>query len=342
LKSKLIFPVTVLLIFISFIWWSDQPEFRYNFVGNSQECSVGQILGVKDKTLDFVALGSSRIRRGLSPEDIELASHGDIRFAVNFGRPGRSIARSYQMLEDVLVKKGRIKYAIVEFDLARLLDEPNMQSYKFETNHDNFLEYTTLLSRINFNPSEPLWRRVHASVKSIFIKLRTSLIYFISGKISINGSSKGNRFEKVCWLPNFDEQSPQKKYALEEKRVRMEGGYGPGLYTTATADFNLNDEVSRNLKFFSLELYYMNKIIRLANKHSFKVYFTQLPSSYDPPLSRKAILNIKALVPNFFYPREDLIRANMTFFNDINHMDKHSRKAYSQWIASELIGDFNK
>lgn len=326
-------PLGILALFLGFFWWSDQTAFRYNTVANQSTCSVGQFEHLPER-VDLVVIGSSRIRRGFSPEIAENHSSGLLVGAVNFGRPGKSIARSYSIVRDILGKKIYPKYIILEVDLDVLTRKPTKAKIP-DLRDIGFLKYADALEILYIDDTRPLLERIHAVYRHWYLKLKSSIGYLLSGVVAQTYFSIENRFSKTCFLAGFDRYIPLEFKKLQEQKAYYQSKYG-NLDIAFEHKVSLSDIQNSYSWAARAELYYVEKIRILARQHDIRLLVVRFGEAYQPPLSLAAEADIRSLIPEFIHPPAPLVREAWSGFVDTHHMGPLGRSLYTKWLIEQL------
>ncbi|MCB9992216.1 MAG: hypothetical protein H6873_01015 [Hyphomicrobiaceae bacterium] len=324
LSMRLVTPVAVVLACVAFLIWIDQPTFRYALAGNSRVCSVRQLENLP-QSVDFIAVGSSRVRRGLDVERLMNESEGLFANAYNLGRPGKSTLRNLRLVRDVLSRPNSIKYLYLEIDVDFLL------SNKSDGGLGTFATLTVLphadlpevLVRANRNPA--LGVLFTAGVE--YRKIRDSLVALLTGLVWETYTDSDHVAPRVCWSASFDRVATKK---IEAIRKGFENRYGD-LETATNTRTVTNSFAARQ------QLRMINEIRQIAKDRGIVLLMSRTGAAYEPPLSEESVASIKKVLPEFVYPPEELVRQTWTYFADAHHYDEQARNLFTDWLMDQFI-----
>lgn len=320
----------IFVVLTAFWVWVDTPEFFNNFIRNSQACAVRQIANFPPDT-DFLILGSSRVRRGISPDKLIEMSEGEVLRPMNLGRNGLVSFRNYTMFREILSRDNNIKYAFVEVNIQALAGY-NRRATLFADKPQNAMvartDYGTIGSTLSLLPPQ---ERIRALLMLEYLKIKHGLVSLFSG-VAIESYAQLNQpANSVCWQRNFDIQNARKIKKIGQAQERNIRVFGPlGL---ATRDFDYADTWGA-----VAELELLNKISMLANDNDIKLIVGRPYSVYQPPFSEEAVARIKELAPEFEQPPAELIREMWSGYTDESHMGKEARDMYTSWMAELILG----
>lgn len=326
----LIVALSILALCAASLVWVDTPFVRYLGVPADQLCSAHQIIRAPS-SIDFIALGSSRFRRGIDPDIVAESSQGSMSVAVNFGRGGRDIARSFHILRD-LVDRGIVpKYVLLEIDLEAI-ETDGRKRPMIASNRMAFDKYSDILARSLVFSDEPVFA-LKLAANSLRSKLHYATIYHLNGTV-LNSLAQINKpYKKACRRSGDDRRSKERDADLARQLKRLREKY-PNLETAVVETFRLSH--SRRAR---MELHYAQLIRDLSRKNRIKLYITRQWSYMQPHYSQRARQQIKAIIPEFTYPSDDLIDSTMADFPDDAHLGSKGRAIYSQWIGETIARD---
>jgi hypothetical protein len=325
-------PALLLMALVLFLSWTDSAGFRQGIVRNTQACAVTQMLALPPG-VDFVAIGSSRIRQGIDPQHMIQASGGRLRQPMNFGRGGRSVQRNFAILEDLLERGARPAAVMFEVDLDRLASNAKTRSIPVPRDI-GILSFPALLATYGAHPDRPWVERLQNIALKVLVKLRTSLMYTFSGDAIGHQllALRTEQAEATCRVPNYDVRLPEHVAKTEALVKHYDQVFGPSRRTAEDDRFQAGHGLHAQD-----ELHYLNRARQVAARHQVRLIVTQPWNAGQPPLSGQAQARIRAIIPEFIYPPADLVRASWDHFFDHNHMDAQARRAYSGWLAQEVV-----
>jgi len=325
-------PALLLTALVLFLVWTDSRGFRQGIVRNTQACAVSQMMALPPE-VDFVAIGSSRIRQGIDPQQIIEGSGGRIRHPMNFGRGGKSVLRNFAILDDVLKQGARPAAILLEVDLERVASKAHPRSIPVPRD-TGILSFAAVLGTYGIHPQRPVIERLQNVALKLLVKLRTSLMYAFSGDaISHHWQALGiGQADAVCRVPNYDVRLPEHVAKTEAVIQHYDKVFGPSRRTIEDDRFAQGEGLHAQD-----ELYYLSQARAVAAHHQVRLIVTRPWNAGQPPLSEAAQTRIRAIIPEFVYPPADLVRASWDHFFDHNHMDVQARLAYSRWVADEVV-----
>jgi len=318
---------SIVFLFGAFVIWADTPFVRYLGVSTDQICSVRQIVRAP-RTIDFIALGSSRVRRGIDPDIVSQSSSGAIGPGVNFGRAGRDIGRSYHILRD-LVQKGAVpRYALLEVDLEGL-DINGRKRPMIASNRMAFDTYSDIMERASIFSDQPAFA-LKLATNALRAKLHYALIYHLNGTVFTSLFQIDQPYENTCRRPEDDLRSAERDAKLERELRKLKQKY-PNLETAVIETFEFAHSHRARM-----EMHYLDLIRKLSHRHGIKLYITRQWSYMQPHYSEKARRQIKEVIPEFIYPDDKFIDSTMIEFPDDAHLGAKGRAIYSRWIGETI------
>jgi hypothetical protein len=320
--------VVILLLLVGFLYWSDQPGFRYGFVGNAQQCSVQQMAELPTN-VEFVALGSSRVRRGIDADFAAATSDGEISVSFNLGRAGRNVMRTYTMFADVVERSPNLKYAYIEMDLEPLLSgRGNRLGARADI---AIMRYRDILLLYDANADASMIRRFHIVAQAMFRKVSSSVSHFLSGDAFSYAPRRDEAVETVCWSPSYDRVSRGDRREKQQQRKAMQKQYGNFHTALSDADPDMRSPRARG------ELYFLDRIRELAAAHEVQLVVSRHWVVYEPPFSEATVARLQEIIPEFVYPSAGFVRKSWDDFIDANHLGKRARRDFTSWMLGELL-----
>lgn len=321
---RLIPPLAVILLCVGFLIWIDRPEYRYALAGNARECSAYQLINLPE-SVDFVAIGSSRVRRGIDSELLMQKSKGLISDAYNLGRPGRSALRNLRVLRDILGRPNDLKFAFVEIDVDLLFSNRKDGGLGFGP-ASAFLSHADIPDVYAHSLDNPALQ-AFATARFEYDKIRYSLVGLFSGLIWDTYQSLDQPAPRACWQPNFDKVFSGK---IARERNTWRRRYDD--LQTATIQ-----ESIKNSFIVKQQLELLDEIRQLASEHNITFLVSRQGAAYEPPLSNETVEAIKAIIPEFVYPPQNLVRRTWKHFADNHHYDTEARNMYTKWLARQFV-----
>lgn len=196
---------------------ADWPEVRFASIGNSQDCAARQLIDLPQQ-IDVAVLGSSRIRRGVAPDQLSEELGPGLSAAYNFGRPGRQIRRSESNIS-YLLDTGRTPKVVVleaDIDLFRLEDEGKWNLPDAEA---GYLKYSELF---NLVPPDLQHEYGNLWAKAIKAKIGQTVALHLSGLTTKVLRAHRIPDHAVCWLNRFDRETDTKRLAREKRPQRWQ------------------------------------------------------------------------------------------------------------------------
>ncbi|MEZ5643887.1 MAG: hypothetical protein R3E99_01790 [Burkholderiaceae bacterium] len=319
----------VLLLLLAVLVWSDQPRFRHGFVADVQACSVVQLANLP-RDADFLAIGSSRLLMGLEAQSVEAASEGHLKSAYNLGRVRRSIERSYRIFRDVLEAGGRPRYVFIEVSQDRL---SGVGQTPFPVPRDAaFIRYADAWLYLDALSGIPWLERLHFVFRHTLHKLDTSIKHLLSGDAWAQAVARLPDVPKVCRGEATFQLTPGNRRAIAQQEQVYRKRFGD-LQHVHDDSFKLG--TSRRAE---VELYFVDRIRQLAKAHDVTMLVGIYWRAYRPPMSARAIDDLRTVIPELVYPPAELVRSTWDAYLDKTHMDDAGRRQYSEWIGMTVAG----
>ncbi len=327
-------PLCLLATLAACIAFSDAVGFRHSFVFNSPSCAVRQVRHLPEHT-DFIAIGSSRVRRGIDMGLLEADPDLELRGAFNFGRPGRNPARNLAMLQDILDRGIRPGHIYVEIDLDALASVDDGLALPVMRDA-SFLTWQHLWSMSLSPQSRPWLERLHLGLRHLHAKLNGAIVNTVSGQYLGLQKLKTGPHERVCWRDSFDTPTATNQFRKARGKQQFEARFGD-LSQAWDQEF----VPGRGWR-FETELDQLQKLRELARSHGIGLVISRHWAAYQPPLTPQSIERIQALVPEFVYPDESLVRSSWDGFFDQSHMDSPARAQFTNWLIEQLKSPSNQ
>jgi hypothetical protein len=325
--GRWVWPALVLFSLSLFLFWSNQPRFRHGFVAEIQTCSVLQLAQLP-KGADFLAIGSSRVLMGLQPETVEAASAGHVLNVYNLGRVRRSIERSYSIFRDLLEAGLRPRYVFLEVSQDRLAARSRDE---LPLPRDAaFLRYGDAFHYLEALPGIPWVERVHFAVRHIIRKMDMSIRHVFSGAALEHSLIQQDSAPKVCRGDESFLVAPGHARAIAHQKRIFQARHGD--LSIAVDDSFRTGRSQRT----DVELYFIELVRELARQHDVTLLVGMYWRAFQPPLSERALVELRELVPELVYPPPELVRSSWDGFVDKGHMDAPARHLYSEWLGQLL------
>jgi hypothetical protein len=319
-------PIAGLLTCGVFLLISDFVWYRHNLVRNAHACHVRQIVRFPQDSA-FILLGSSRVRRGIDPKEVEAASGGVLRHGMNLARPSNGIARNFSILQDVYARQAKPRVVFLEIDLDSLTAASaaeSIRTYKVgrfsPVRQSNYLlEFTAL----DWFP-DPV--RLLAVAQLYTYRLGYLITILFDGKLLESLRQLQRPASDICWLRMFGPRRLTPHEAARTTSVPV--GAAPSTPTSP----RLRDDWALHR-----ELVYLREIRSLVGKHGGVLVISRVPKRSDGPLTQSSLARIHSVIPEFIYPPADLLTRLAPFYKDSRHFDAVARQQYSRWLAGVLV-----
>lgn len=324
-----LFGLVVLAASLAFVCWIDTPLVRYSNVGHNIGCVANQLINIP-RRVDFLAVGSSRVREGVDPAVMIEYSDHRIATAFNAGESGVDIARSYTIIKDLVDNGIVLGTVFVEMDVDAI---GGVRKYTNSLNisYPGFIHYSEILDVASVMPSRI--EAIGVASDLLVRKLSSGLGLHIGGEIRKTLFALFQIPAISCNKKDLEFSSEKREKRKEKKLAQVQEVFGDSLFAE---DDRFTYTGSPSSK---LELTYLEKLRELARRKGFKLLVSRHWGYADPPLSMEALKRIRALVPEFIYPDAGFVRQNSREFVDSTHMKKKSRDAYSRWLTAIVIAD---
>lgn len=307
---------------ISFLGYIDSPRVRHGSVLGLGSCSVKQYYMIPEKP-DLLTFGSSRVRQGISPESIKTASKGQINSVYNLGRSGISTHREFIILRDLLEKGIRPRAVFIELDIDSLLSE-NDSKFRYIPENAVFMKYSDLRLLLESSPALTHNEELRMIALSYLEKIRGAIATFVSGApftIITHRSSPPTH----CRVPKTSTIN-----LGQHIRARIHQAHETVTSTRPTQN-------PSNTKTAQRTLFFINKIRALCKDNGISLIIARPGAVDEVPLSAEQEAIIRATVPEFVQPADQIVRRTWNGFDDETHMGHHARVVYSTWVAELLL-----
>ena len=315
-------PVAVLLAALAFLLCVDLTPVRHAAVVGLGGCAVRQITRLPPR-VDVVALGSSRVRAGISPAVLTLASGAELAVNMNLGRSGLSAMRSYVTLRDALEQGMRPRFVVFEIDLDALqrADRPGPVRLPL---HAGIMRWRDIDLLLQLHHDLPAIDRARLQLLGAAAKVRGAIIPVL-GAAPVIGQLGDGALVVDCQAGLDAEQARQGAGELAERR---------GLVPAAAREFSLAPPEAQERR---QELFFIDRARELCHEHGIRLVVVRPGAAYEPALSPSALAVVRALVPEFDEPPAEIVEATWSGFLDAYHMGPSARERYSAWLAGRLM-----
>jgi hypothetical protein len=324
--------VGMLLAAAAFLASLDAVTVRQAAVVGMGDCSVRQFLGLP-RHVDFLALGSSRVRSGISTQAIARASGGALRDNFNFGRSGLSAMRSYITFRDAVEQGIRPRFVFFEADLDALQDTNADAPIKMPVNAA-FMKYADAELMLQLSEEElGALSRLRLRLLTWLDKVRGSIIPVVAldplwALVRTQGAPVPSCQDRADSVQT--ERGERELQAL--RRRRAEQGFDPTVAERAFREGAASSSPRQQ------ELFFIARARELARTVGAVLLVARHGSAYEPPLSRDAVAQIRRAIPEFVQPPGPVILATWPDYVDATHMGPNARDRYSAWLAGQMLG----
>ncbi len=321
--------LVVFSVCLSFLWLLDTPLIRYSNVGHNIGCVANQMINMPP-AIDFLALGSSRVREGIDPEEMIRYSGGRLKTAFNVGESGLDIARSHTIVKDLLDRGVVLGAVFVEVDLDAVR---GIRPYRGRLNisYPGFMRYREILDVASVIP-DPV-AAFAATSRLVVAKVKFGLGLLMGGGLRESLIALSYPPARSCVKKDLAFSNEKREKRKERKLRQLKETFGD-LTTAEDERFSYVDTPSARL-----ELAYLEKLRILAHERRFRLLVGRHWGYADPPISAATVMHIRELLPEFVYPEASFVRQNSTDFVDASHMRIQSRKAFSRWLTDIVVGN---
>lgn len=315
-----VWPKVVLLATVAFMLCIDFTTVRHAAVVGMGNCAVRQFVRLPE-TVDVLALGSSRVRAGISPAIMSSASGGALSANFNLGRSGLSAMRSYVTLRDALERGVRPRFVYLEIDIDALARTEDRLQLPMHSAIMRWRDIGLLLElHSDFTPIERLRLRLLAAAA----KVRGAILPVLGGA-PLTGLLGGNGPVLGCQDGLDAVQARRGASELAERRL---------IVPAVARELDLAPAESRARR---EELYFVDRVRALCRKHGIRLLVARPGAAYEPALSERSLQQVRALVPEFDEPPADVVKASWGGFLDAYHMGPLARERYSAWLAARFM-----
>lgn len=326
--------LSILGVFVAFLVSLEDPEFRFGSAGNARQCLANQIINMPEDP-DIVLLGSSRLRRGVSPEQMVEDLGGDLK-VYNLGRSGFSTPRSYVLLRTLYDKGARPSVVVVEAELEAMRGvfarDKVRQRADWKVDSAAALGFRDMLDIPRSVFDAGVFGQMAFVGAGIARKIEMGIEQTLTGeRVKV---APGQPVDTVCMLKRFD--APDDKRLARQERAKKQ-------YETAQAevfgdlDTALDDrhDIAEN-SYTRAELAYLQRIRDLVDAHGGELLVVRLFPFRSPPISDTVRTRLTELVPEHRSPPESLYREVADMFADVTHFNRQGREIYTRWLSTEI------
>jgi hypothetical protein len=295
------------------------------------------------REVDVFIIGSSRMRRGIDPDQLAGLLGVPITRVINFGHGGSLIDADY-LIVDELLRKGNIALVLVEANIEPDLDPKTLVGISSQAYSRYFLHLATfrqILANPLIESDQPVILRLYDSVNLLFKKIESSFRFISTGRLRKLFSRKQNGDladrPNICWHTRFDDGGPNpqlNKAAKSRAKMRRqfyaehanwfeEGYFEPTLFV----------DKSRRV-----QIAYMRRIVQLADEHGSRIAFLNLRHYFiwppGPEFAKEFERKIGAqiLIPDKVW----LQSIQEAGYRDRAHLTATGRAAFTTWLAQQL------
>lgn len=325
---KLFVSVPIFLCLAGFLFLSDTMFYRV-LSQNEYLCYAPQIVNLP-KDVDFVVIGSSRVRVAIDPELLQEKTQ-TIDEAYNLAMGGSNSMRNYSWVNGILESGIRPKYIYLEIDLREFSGARTKDKW-WPSGWDIMSRYTDFFDLVNV--------RQNSMVKTFYIvqarvirKLDSDISLLTQGRFwkGLQAIGRSPEAPRACVPEKFNKPSPKRsRRGMKRTKKKFE------KYE------NKSGQPFRKFKFSAerwdaqQQLYHLEKIRQLANKHEFELIVSRPWESYERPLSPKDRAMIQAVIPEFVFPPTKVVKNTWPHFLDVHHMTYEGGDIYTTWLSHEI------
>lgn len=315
------------------------PEIRYSSAASTGPCLARQIINLP-ADVKVVVLGSSRMREGVSPDQMsELLGEAESVPVYNLARPGFSTPRNFFLLRDIYAAGIRPEAVVVEaaLDAMRgvdMLNNNNRKDWKWTSDTAFVASYRDVLNLPEDASDAGLVGYYSLVSSGIFKKLEHGIARQVSGTVDDWTLPDGQRPPTRCTIEK--RENPRKKLLerkalrLANQKIRVEKIFGSDP-DAVDDSFELQGG-----SFTRVELIYLERIRRLAEANGSSLIVVR-PYRYAwPPYSKRVARHVREIVPEAKIPPREIVRATEKEFADPSHMGKNGREIYTAWLSGEV------
>ncbi|WP_095590591.1 hypothetical protein [Actibacterium ureilyticum] len=312
----------------------DRPEIRFGSAGNSQKCLANQIINMPTD-VNILLLGSSRMRRGLDPEQLSKSIAQNPK-VYNLGRPGFSASRSYVMLRELFDSGIRPSLLVVEAETEALRGALNTKKYArpFTWRADtssvfSFKDHLTFPVAIA-ETGYLGWSFIVGN--GLLSKIERGLALKLADDIFETDPSQPAK--TVCMRETFDNPTPVGIARAERKKARIEkilNKQFDDLDHEFDDRFNFEDN-----SFSRAEFHYLQKIRELAQQYDAALIVIRPHHYRSPPPDDNVRAKLTHLIPEYLAPPEQVYRQTAREFMDRSHLNPKGREIYTRWLSQEI------
>lgn len=284
---------------------------------------------------DLVIVGSSRMRRGIDPDQLAELLSMKAKRVVNFGMPSRSMARNFVFVSDMVESPHPPEALLVELSYDKLaFPTSDYRDYRYQPHFAGFGAVQVLAEDLGSKKHQSLVLRARDFLDLVMTKIETGVASVFTGKLNetLEYRMESER-ENICWRPKFDD--PVKAMVKKHKKARKKFySEHDDWFDEGFADLDaLFDKTS-----LERDRYYLKQIVRMAKARGVALYFVLLPSYYTwpPPPEFASEFEARFRVPLIFPDKRKLKEITDGGYIDFGHLAPRGREIFTRFVADEL------
>jgi hypothetical protein len=274
--------LVVCLGFAGFVL-TDDAILRYASLGNSQHCLFRLAARLDDA--EVVILGSSRVRRGIDPDQLAERLGKNPQRVVNFGAPGQSFARSYVIARDLLeYKHAPVEHLVVEANLTQWrTPRRSYADYQVRPDFAAFASVADLFTDAGMKEGQSIVLRIRDLADMVLVKLDVALSAVMNGRLLVTLLYSPNVIDptrtNICWARNFDgDQWPEEAAYQRAARDAFHATHGDWFGEGHDAMPRLFQDPT-----FSRDIAYLRRLVAMARQHGVMVHLVAVLDYYVWP-----------------------------------------------------------
>jgi len=300
------------------------------------------------KEVDILIIGSSRMRRGVDPDQLAHQLGISNLRVVNFGHGGSTPDADYLILDDLL-RTRTISLILVEANIEYELDARTLvgfSSYAVTRYFIQFASFRQLLAIPFFQSDQPIALRLYDTISLTSAKIESELRAMRSGRVQRLLWSKVNRHsdladrQNICWHHRFDDPPPG---PLADKRVRALGRHRAAFYEEHAdwLDEGFFEPVLFTNRQRRAQVDFMRRTVALAQDHGSRIAFVNLRRYFIWPPGPEFLREFDERVgaPLLVPDKQWLQTIQQDGYHDASHLAASGRTAYTTWLAEQLTSN---
>ena len=333
--SKRLFAAVMLVLSVAalFLLLGNFKPFRIAAIANSRLCFTA--LYDRLPSAQIVMLGSSRMRRGIDPDQLAAELSLDPVTVINFGMPHGSSGRNHIFATEIMERAPRLQTLLVEVRYKPISNaKDSYADYIYWGGFPAVASIGELWTDIESKPSQSTVMGYRDFLHAVINKVELGLESIHSGRIiDVMISDDTGLRNNVCWQDRFGNPDKISGKGLKKEKQEFYKKH-ENWFDEGYADLSVLFESPA----MERERFYLKKTAEDAKARGISVYFVLQPTYYNWPPSPEFKQQFEyefgapLIVPDKSKMKE-LIDAG---FQDYSHLFNESRQIFTDFVVDEI------